>query len=88
MDQRMIQSMSQLNNIKTIQTSKLRMGLDCKVAHSTSFQTICESFTNFVGDRHTFFVFKFIHVNNNSKMYLDASITEIKQYVSQKCEAS
>ena len=84
----MIQSMSERSNIKTtIQTSQLKCLLDCKVAYLTSFHTISKCFTNFVGDRHRFFVFKFIRVNNNSKTYLDASITEINQYMSQKCEA-
>ena len=89
MDQRTIQSMSERNNITTtIQTSQLSSSLDCKVAYLTSFHTIFNCFTNFVDDRHRMFVFKFIHVTNNSKMYRDASITEINQYVSQKCEAS
>ena len=89
MDQRMIQSMIEGNNIKTtIQTSELSISLDFKIADLTSFHTISKCFTNFVGDRHRFFVFKFIRDNNNSKTYLDAAITEINRYMSQKCEAS
>ena len=81
--------MSERNNIKTtIQTSQLKSWLDFKIAYLTIFHTISKCFTNFVGDRHRFFVFMFIHVNNNSKEYLDASITEIDQYMSQKCETS
>ena len=85
----MIQSMIEGNNIKTrIQTSELSSLLDFKVADLTSFHTISKCFTNFVGDRHRFFVFRFIRVNNNSKTYLNASITKINRYMSQKCEAS
>ena len=85
----MIQTMIEGNNIKTrIQTSELNSLLDFKVADLTSFHTISKCFTNFVGDRHRFFVFKFIRVNNNSKTYLNASITKINRYMSQKCEAS
>ena len=85
----MIQTMIEGNNIKTrIQTSELSSLLDFKVADLTSFHTISKCFTNFVGDGHRFFVFKFIRVNNNSKTYLNASITKINRYMSQKCEAS
>ena len=81
--------MSERNNIKTtIQTFQLNSLLDFKVAYLTSFHTISKCFTNFAGDCHRFFVFSFIHFYNNSKTYLDASITEINQYISQKCEAS
>ena len=89
MDQRTIQSMIEGNNIKTtIQTSQLSSLLDFKVADLTSFHTFSKCSTNFVSDRHRVFVFKFIRVNNNSETCLDASITEIKRYMSQKCEAS
>ena len=89
MDEQTIQTMSEWNNIKaTIQTSQFSSLLDCKIAYLTSFHTISKCFTNFVDDRHRFFVFKFIRVNNNPKTCLDASVTEINQYMSQKCEAS
>ena len=63
----------------TIQTSQLNSFLDFKVAYLTSFRTISKCFTNFVGDRHSFFVFKIFHVNNNSKTYLDTPIAERKK---------
>ena len=54
----------------------------------TSFCTSFERFTNFVCDRRRFFVFTFIHFNNNSKTYFDTSITETNQHISQKCVLS
>ena len=72
----------------TIQTSQLNSWLDFKATYLTSFHTTSERFTNFVSDRHSLFVFTFIHFNNNSKMYLDAAITETRQRSSQKCDTS
>ena len=77
-NERFNQPMNERNIKTTIQTSQLNSFLDFEVAYFTSFHTISKCFTNFVGDCRRFFVFIFFHFYNNSKTYLDASITEKK----------